>query len=238
MKTIIGVTVGRSTSDGYSYETINEYNLKAFMLSGAIPLMLPNTLEEELMDEYLEIIDGLCFSGGDDICPLMYGEDPIKEVKKIDHLRDEFEVKLFQKAAAKNMPVLGICRGCQIINVSSGGSLYQDINVQKDGTNGHMPKFASAGYAHHKVEIMKDSALYKILQTEEIPVNSYHHQAVKNIAQGYKVSALSKDGTIEAIESLNHSFILGVQWHPELLYKKYPVFLKIFEALVKNASKK
>ncbi len=237
MKPIIGVTVDRSTNDGYSYETINEYNLKAFMLSGAIPIMLPTIVEDELMDEYLKIVDGLCFSGGDDICPLIYGEDPINEVKEISHLRDEFEVKLFQKAAAKDMPVLGICRGSQIINVSSGGSLYQDINVQKDGTGGHMPKFASAGFTHHRVEIMKGSVLYSILQTEEIPVNSFHHQAVKNIAEGYKVAALSRDGTIEAIESVNHTFIVGVQWHPELLYERYPVFLKIFEALVKAAKK-
>ncbi len=237
MKTIIGVTVDRSTSDGYSYETINEYNLKAFMLSGAIPIMLPITEEDELMDEYLEIVDGLCFSGGDDICPLVYGEDPINEVKEINHLRDEFEIKLFQKAAAKDMPILGICRGSQIINVSSGGSLYQDINIQKEGTSGHMPKFVSAGFAHHRVEIMKDSILYKLLQTEEIPVNSFHHQAVKDIARGYKVAALSKDGTIEAIESVNHTFILGVQWHPELLYERYPVFLKIFEALADAAKK-
>lgn len=237
MKTIIGVTVDRSTSDGYSYETINEYNLKAFMLSGAIPIMLPTIVEDELMDEYLKIVDGLCFSGGDDICPLVYGEDPINEVKEINHLRDEFEIKLFQKAAAKDMPILGICRGSQIINVSSGGSLYQDINIQKEGTSGHMPKFVSAGFAHHRVEIMKDSILYKLLQTEEIPVNSFHHQAVKDIARGYKVAALSKDGTIEAIESVNHTFILGVQWHPELLYERYPVFLKIFEALADAAKK-
>ena len=237
MKPIIGVTVGRSTNDGYSYETINESNLKALILSGAIPLMLPITVEDELMDEYLEIVDGLCFSGGEDICPLIYGEDPIKEVKEIDHIRDEFEVGLFQKAAAKNIPVLGICRGSQIINVSSGGSLYQYINVQKDGTSGHMPNYNGAAYPHHKVQIKKDTLLYDILQTEEIPVNSYHHQAVKNVAEGFNVAAVSKDGTIEAIESVNHSFIIGVQWHPEILFERYPVFLKIFKALVKASSK-
>lgn len=237
MKPIIGVTVGRSTSDGYSYETINESNLKALILSGAIPLMLPITVEDELLDEYLKIVDGLCFSGGEDICPLIYGEDPIKEVKEIDHIRDEFEVRLFQKAAGKNIPVLGICRGSQIINVSSGGSLYQDINVQKDGTSGHMPNYNGAAYPHHKVQIKKDTLLYDILQTEEIPVNSYHHQAVKNVAEGFNVAAVSKDGTIEAIESVNHSFIIGVQWHPEILFERYPVFLKIFKALVKASSK-
>ena len=146
-------------------------------------------------------------------------------------------MKLFQKAAGKNIPVLGICRGSQIINVSYGGSLYQDINVQKDGTSGHMPNYNGAAYPHHKVQIKKDTLLYDILQTEEIPVNSYHHQAVKNVAEGFNVAAVSKDGTIEAIESVNHSFIIGVQWHPEILFERYPVFLKIFKALVKASSK-
>jgi putative glutamine amidotransferase len=100
-----------------------------------------------------------------------------------------------------------------------------------------MPKFESAKYGYHSVKIMKDSILYGILQTEEIKVNSYHHQAVRNIAEGYKVAALSKDGIIEAIESVNHSFIVGVQWHPEILFEKYPVFLKIFSTLVNAASR-
>jgi len=115
--------------------------------------------------------------------------------------------------------------------------LYQDINVQKDGTSGHMPNYNGAAYPHHKVQIKKDTLLYDILQTEEIPVNSYHHQAVKNVAEGFKVAAVSKDGTIEAVESVNHSFIIGVQWHPEILFERYPVFLKIFKALVKASSK-
>ncbi|HOW22178.1 MAG TPA: gamma-glutamyl-gamma-aminobutyrate hydrolase family protein [Sedimentibacter sp.] len=238
MKPIIGVTVDKIISDGYCYERINEYNLKALILSGAIPLMLPITGEDDLIDAYIEIVNGLLFSGGNDISPLIFGEDPIREVKVIDYDRDDFEIKLFKKAASKNMPILGICRGSQVINVAAGGSLYQDIYVQKDGTRGHKPEFESAWYPHHRVSITRDSILYNILQTEEISVNSYHHQAVKDLAQGYRVSALSKDGIIEAIESVNHSFIVGVQWHPEMMIEKYPVFLRIFEALVEAASKK
>ncbi len=238
MKPRIGVTVDKIISQGYCYESINEYNLKALILSGATPLMLPITGEDELIDEYLEIVDGLLFSGGHDISPLLFGEDPIREVKEIDHARDEFEIKLFKKAALKNIPMLGLCRGAQVMNVAAGGSLYQDIYVQKDGTRGHMPKFESARYPHHSVRIMKDSTLYNILQMEEIRVNSYHHQAVKETGQGFKVAALSKDGIIEAIESVNHSFILGVQWHPEIMIEGYPAFLKLFEALLKAASGK
>lgn len=238
MKPIIGVTVDKSISDGYGYEKINECNLIALMLSGAIPIMLPITGDDELIDEYLEIVDGLYFSGGNDISPLIFGEDPIKEVKEIDYSRDEFEIKLFKEAEAKNMPILGVCRGEQVMNVAAGGTLYQDIYVQRDGTTGHMPDFAYAGYAHHRVKIMRDSILYDILKIDEINVNSFHHQAVKDIAEGYKVTSVSRDGIIEAIESVNHSFVVGIQWHPEIMYERYPVFLKIFEALVKASKKR
>ena len=239
MKPIIGVTVDKTISDsGYSYERINECNLKALSASGAIPLMLPITEEDELIDEYLKIVDGLYFSGGNDISPLIFGEDPIKEIHEIDYSRDEFEIKLFNKAASKNMPILGICRGEQVINVAAGGSLYQDIYIQREGVNGHSPNFSSGGHAHHKVKIIKDSKLYHILQADELNVNSFHHQAVKNLAEGFKITAFSADGIIEATESVNHSFIVGVQWHPELMYERYPIFLKIFEALADACLKK
>lgn len=237
MKPVIGVTVDKSRSDGFNYETINECNLRALMLSGAIPLMLPITDDDELIDDYLHIVDGLYFSGGNDINPLIFGEDPIKQIGGIDYSRDEFEIKLFKKAAAKDMPVLGICRGEQVINVASGGTLYQDIYSQKEGTNGHSPTFSFGGYAHHKVKIAKGSKLYNILQTEETNVNSFHHQAIRDLAEGFTVTASSADGIIEGIESVNHSFIVGVQWHPEIMFDRYNEFLKIFEALV-QASKK
>ncbi len=238
MKPIIGVTLDKDSGEGFFYEKINECNLKALIASGAIPLMLPITGNDDLIDDYLNIVDGLYFSGGNDINPLIFGEDPIKEIGGIDYCRDEFEMKLFKKAAAKNMPVLGICRGEQVINVASGGTLYQDIYSQKEGTNAHSPKFSpSSTYAYHKVNIIKDSKLYNIFKTDEIGVNSLHHQAVKDVAKGFKITAYAADGTIEAIESEEHSFIVGIQWHPEIMFERYPEFLKIFEALV-QASKK
>ena len=200
--------------------------------------MLPITGKNEVIDEYLKIVDGLFFTGGNDIDPLIFGEDPIKQIGGIEYARDEFEMKLFKKAAEGNMPILGVCRGEQVINVGAGGTLYQDIYTQREGTNGHSPKFMSGGYAYHRVKIMKDSKLYKILEKEETNINSFHHQAVKDVAEGYKVTALSGDGIIEAIESENHDFIIGVQWHRELMFERYPEFLKLFEALVEAASKK
>lgn len=238
MKPIIGVTVDKTRGDGYNYQKINESNLNALTNSGAIPLMLPITGDDAMIDDYLNIVDGLYFSGGNDIDPLIFGEDPIKEIGGIDYSRDEFEIKLLRKAALKNMPILGICRGAQVINAALGGSLYQDIYAQREGTNGHSPKFSSGGYAHHRVKIEKDSRVYDILKTEEINVNSFHHQAVKRLAEGFKITAISEDGIIEAIESVNHSFLVGIQWHPEIMFERYPVFLKIFEALVNECLKK
>lgn len=238
MKPIIGVTVDKTTADGFGYQKINECNLKALIKAGAIPIMLPITDNDIIIDEYLNIIDGVYFSGGADISPLYYGEDPIKEIQIIDHDRDEFEIKLCKKAAAKNMPMLGICRGEQIMNVAAGGTLYQDIYVQKEKTMGHTPDFTQGTYVHHKVQIMENSMLHNILKLGEISVNSYHHQAVKDAASGFKVSATSGDGIIEAIESENLSFAIGIQWHPELMYERYSEFIKIFESFIKAATKK
>ncbi len=238
MKPIIGVTVDKIRGDSYNYQKLNECNLKALTDSGAIPIMLPITGDDALIGDYLNIVDGLYFSGGNDIDPLTFGEDPIKEIGAIDYSRDEFEIKLFRKAASKNMPILGICRGAQVINAAAGGTLYQDIYAQKEGVNGHSPNFSSGGYAHHKVKIIKDSKLYNILQNDKLNINSFHHQAVKDVAEGYKVTAYAEDGIIEAIESVNHSFVIGVQWHPELMFERYSMFLKIFEALVNACLKK
>lgn len=238
MKPVIGVTVSKGTTDGGSnYLRLNESNMKALIAAGAMPVMLPITGEDEIIDEYLDLVDGLYFSGGGDVDPLIFNEDPIKEMGNIDHRRDEFELKLFKKAAEKNMPILGICRGEQVINIGAGGSVYQDIHAQREGTKGHSPKSSSGNYAYHSAKIMKDTKLYSLLGTEEININSYHHQAVKEVADGYKVSALAKDGIIEAIESEKHDFIIGIQWHPELMFDRYPVFLKIFEGLVAAAKK-
>ena len=198
-KPVIGITVNKLHSDGYNYEQVNECNINAVIAAGAIPFMLPITGDDQLIDDYLDILDGVYLSGGNDINPLLFGDDPIKEIGEIGYSRDEFEVKLYKKASAKNMAILGICRGEQVINVGAGGDLYQDIYVQKEGVNGHSPKFSASGNTYHRVKIMKDSILYDILQKEEINVNSYHHQAVRNVAEGFKVSALSSDGVASRI---------------------------------------
>jgi putative glutamine amidotransferase len=134
-----------------------------------------------------------------------------------------------------DMPVLGICRGIQLMNAASGGTLYQDIYEQCEGVFGHNPMKTPVDSLYHTVKIEKGSKLHEIFQSDSLKVNSFHHQAVKRTASNFKVTALSPDGIIEGIEDRTRDFVVGVQWHPEDLSIKYPEFLKLFIKFVEHA---
>ncbi len=235
MKPVIGVTIIQELDSNNTYEKVNKANLNAIAYNGGIPIMLPITDNEEIIDRYVEMVDGIFFTGGNDINPLIFGEEPIRELGEIEFDRDEFEIKLYKKAAAANMPILGICRGMQLINVAAGGTLYQDIYTQRSGTNNHSPSLNFGGYEHHSISIRDNTKLFEILNTNEIKTNSYHHQAVKDIAEGFVATAFAKDGIVEGIESTNFNFVVGVQWHPEVMYEKYPVYSSLFKELIEAA---
>nr|WP_300093260.1 gamma-glutamyl-gamma-aminobutyrate hydrolase family protein [Sedimentibacter sp.] len=237
MKTIIGITTDKIMEDGFYYQKINESNLKAVYEHGGVPVILPVTDDDESIERYLSLVDGIYFTGGGDINPLLFGEEPIRQIGAIDYDRDTFEVKLYKHAALKNMPMLGICRGQQIMNVAGGGTLYQDIYAQRQNTNGHSPKFTLGGYEHHTVDLIRDSMIYNIFKTDKIKTNSFHHQAVKDVAEGYIATAFTEDGIIECIESSELEFALGVQWHPEIMFERYPLFCNIFNSFI-EASKR
>lgn len=236
MRPIIGVTVWKEQNNANVYEKVNEWNLKAIEDNGGVPVMLHITNNDEIIDEYLNMIDGMFFTGGSDISPLIFGEEPIIGLGEIEYDRDEFEIKLYNKAAEKNIPMLGICRGMQLMNVAAGGTVYQDIYSQRPGTNSHSPKIEFGGNEYHSVSIKENTMLYEILKTNEIKTNSYHHQAVRDAAEGYTATAYAKDGIIECIESTNLNFAIGVQWHPEVMYDRYPIFSNLFKAFI-NAAK-
>lgn len=233
MKPVIGVTTDSEYKNGYYYQRLNEWNLKSISDNGGIPLMFQITNDDEIIEKYLEMVDGVFFTGGNDVNPQCYGEDPIKGIGNLDCVRDEFEIKLYHKAVKKNIPILGICRGTQVMNVAAGGKLYQDINIQVQKANSHSYS-AFGAYEYHNVEIITDSRLYEILKVKEIKTNSYHHQSVKEVAKGYRPTAFAKDGIIECIESEELTFALGIQWHPEVMYDKLPVFADIFSAFIKQ----
>ncbi len=232
MKPIIGITTFYDRKPQKIYTAVSDSYVKSVILGGGIPILLPVVEEVEMADEYLDAIDGLLLSGGEDVCTMRYGENPIKEVEMFCPQRDDFEINLFIEALNRDMPVLGICRGLQVMNAALGGSLYQDIFTQVDNVLGHLPKKMPVDTLFHCINIMEGSRLESIFDSRNLRVNSYHHQAVKQVSEAFTATAFSTDNIIEAIEHKNKRFALGVQWHPEDLTIKYPHFIKLFEALV------
>ena len=194
---------------------------EAIKRAGGVPVIVPNIADDDLIDSYVEMCDGFLFTGGVDINPMIYNEEMILETKKYSFERDEFELKLLEKIRDINKPILGICRGMQLINSVYGGSLNHN-NPQNitDGT--------------HSIAIEKDSILFDIFGEKEI-VNSYHHQAVKDVAEGFRVTSRAKDGIVESMEWTGERYIHLVQFHPEMMIYKHEKFEKIFEDFVKRA---
>ena len=178
------------------------------------------------IENILDLINGLVITGGDfDISPILYGQSN-KNSKNEKLLRTSFELKLCEKSLKKNIPVLGICGGEQLINVSLGGTLIQDINSLKYKTLEH-EQLNPRNQTSHKVYIEPKTLLYKIIGENIINVNSAHHQAIDKLGHNLKVSGKSKDGIIESIESLNHKWCIGIQWHPEFLITQADQFIFI-----------
>ncbi len=237
MKPIIGVTARYLMDGRMTFSRVDIRNMNAIIDNGGVPVVLATTREEELMNQYIEMIDGLYFTGGIDISPLEYGEDPIPELKTTTPEHDYFEKLIYLKAAEQDMPILGVCRGVQLMNVAAGGSLYQDIYVQHEGTNDHNPTATSGVHPYHRVSINQETLLHKIFNRLELGVNTHHHQAVKKLGDGYIASGIASDGIVEAIESTKLTFAVGVQWHPEEMYEAYPEFNRLYRSFIEAADK-
>ncbi len=201
--------------------------------AGGIPIIFPLSADEELLDSLMDKCDGFLFTGGQDVSPELYQEEPLDCVEACK-VRDDMETLVLKKAIAEDKPILGICRGIQFINAALGGTLYQDLPTQhKSDVEHHQnPPYDRAV---HEVNISTDSPLYECLHTEVLPVNSYHHQAVKYIAPELTAMAFSTDGLIEAVYRKKSRFLWALQWHPEFSYKTDLNSMKIFNAFV-NAS--
>lgn len=233
MKPIIGITSNFKTINNRLNCALDYDYVNAVNEAGGIGLILPIITDEKLLDDYSQILNGLIFSGGEDIEPSYYGESSIEQIGTTCLDRDKCEMGLFKRAFEKKLPVLGICRGMQLINVALGGSLYQDIKTQIDKSLEHRSKEEMVGQPHHSIKVMEDSMLYRMLGVKETEVNSFHHQSLKDIGSGLKVTAISPKGIIEGVESEERAFLMGVQWHPEKLIGEYPVFNGIFDSFVK-----
>ncbi|CAH2212195.1 gamma-glutamyl-gamma-aminobutyrate hydrolase family protein [Tepidibacter aestuarii] len=232
MKPIIGITTFWEEKAKKSYDSVSHNYIKSVYSAGGIPVLIPLVEDEKVVNNYLKSVNGIILSGGEDVSPLIYGENPMEKVQLICEQRDIFEKELFLEALRLNIPVLGICRGLQVMNVALGGTLYQDINTQIENSLGHYQKDTPVNNLYHQVKIDNESILFDIFDEEKISVNSFHHQSIKKIGNNLKETAWSVDGVVEGIEHISKDFAVGVQWHPEDLATKYPDFLKLFKALV------
>ena len=203
--------------------------------TGGVPIMLPLTSDITELDQLIEMCNGFLFTGGHDVSPELYGEAALKGMVSSCRKRDEMELYILKKTIQADKPVLGICRGIQFINAALGGTLYQDIPTQYETVTEHHQK-PPYDIPVHKVNIIKDSPLYKCIAAEQIAVNSYHHQAVKDVSPNLKVMAVSEDGLVEALYMPEQSFLWAVQWHPEFSYKTDSNSRKIFQVFIEAAT--
>lgn len=217
-KPIIGITTWRRNLPTFLGEETDLYTLDPEYAScvehaGGLPILLGQHIPN--IDAYIEILDGLIISGGDDVDPSMYGEENLGESHVVNKQIDQFEVALIQQAQAKGIPTLGICKGFQLLNVAFGGKLLQDLHKaypDHPRTEGSPEYILSQ---RHPVRFTEDSLLSHIYGRQERMVNTIHHQCVHVLGKGFKAVGFSHDGLIEAIESTTEWFALGVQWHPE-----------------------
>jgi gamma-glutamyl-gamma-aminobutyrate hydrolase PuuD len=211
--------------------------IHAVQLAGGLPLMIPLSRDPDLLEDYFSTLDGLLLPGGMDVDPFHYGEEPHKLLEEVDPLRDETELYLARRALKEDVPTFGVCRGEQLLNVAAGGSLYQDIAAQSpQEVIRHFQEFAQE-WPSHSVEIKPDTLLASIVSDRRLRVNSYHHQAVRRLAPEFRIAATAPDGIVEAIESTRHTFVLGVQWHPELLVDQLDFNLALFRRHVEAAAR-
>ena len=201
--------------------------------AGGVPVLLPLFSPCVEVEEILNRFDGFLFPGGPDINPLLFGEETIAECGNIITERDRFELGLLPKILRSGKPVLGICRGIQVMNVALGGTLIQDIKTQAERAVeiGHYQK-AGDTVLTHSVKVEKNTLLYDIVGKERLTVNSFHHQALKVPGEGLTINASAPDGIIEAVSLAQHPFFLGVQWHPEHLYEVDMDAKKLWDAFV------
>lgn len=217
--------------------TLAEGYYQSVLKAGGVPVILPPYEETDALLQTLDRLDGIVLTGGADINPLYWGEEPVKELHGINPRRDRQELLLVRLAADRQIPILGICRGIQTITAALGGELYQDIHVQIEGTRIKHDQDLERSYASHTVQIVPNSLLHKLFGTDTIAVNSFHHQAVKEVPSGFRVCACATDGVIEAIESTEYKSILGVQWHPEcFILRGDECMMPLFEWLVHEAA--
>jgi putative glutamine amidotransferase len=233
MKPIIGITTDVDRMG--NLELPKAYS-EAIIRTGGIPLILPTGIEDDV-EQILSMLDGIVFSGGGDINPLLFNEEPHASLGEVTPSRDIVELKIASRALELDKPILGICRGAQILSIVAGGTIYQDIHNQYGKTVLQHSQIAPKEHCSHTVHVEQNSLLHSIVGSDTIQVNSYHHQSINQMPTGFRRSGVASDGIIEAIEGVGKKFVLGVQWHPEQLAMVGDSnSLKIFQRLIEMSS--
>jgi len=222
MKPRIGLTLRVSESSVY----LPRVYVKTVLEFGGIPFLFSDISSEEDVNRLVDSIDGLLIPGGGDIHPSFYGERPGGHLKGVYREKDFLDLTLVRKARSKGIPVLGICRGAQVINVAFGGTLYQHLKHRGVDHVQGLPY----EYPTHEIRILEGSFLHKLVGKETLKVNSFHHQAVKELGEGLKAVAWAPDGVIEAVEG--EGFLLGLQPHIEWLWRSDETWKKVFRAFI------
>ena len=232
---VIGLTTDSNDSDDRYMSTMT-YSA-AIERAGGLPLLLPYAVDHALIPQYVDLLDGICFTGGNDMNPVRYGEEWHPKVSKMDERREKFEFALIAEVEKRRMPALGICLGCQLMNVHRGGSLNQFLPDQaRDEALEHRRLAPGDSSRRHAVKLEPGTRLAAAIGKGEISVNTRHKQSVNRTGKGLRVIAKAPDGVVEAIEDPSHPFFMAVQWHPENLSSE-PEHLAPFKLLVEHARK-
>ena len=242
MKPVIGITCGNAP--GTSRRTVEapapiQYVQRPFIdcieQSGGIPLLLPCLEDRDTNESLMEMIDGLLIPGGVDADPRFFGGVPHAKIGTVDPEKDLLEIALIDGCSAAGKPVLGLCRGIQMIAIAFGGEIYQDLASEKPGAFNHMQN-SPMTFPSHDVQIETGTLLYELMGNQQVvPTNSSHHQAVNEIPEQFTISGRTSDGVIEGLEH-EDGLLLGVQWHPERTYDRDPWSRPLFDWLISTAA--
>jgi putative glutamine amidotransferase len=239
---VIGIPCGVYPDSWYTPTNGNAISyLRALEAAGGVPALIHLTRDADVLDAHYSRCDGLLLAGGEDVHPSFYGAVPHPRLGQPNPFQDEVEIALTRRAAAEGKPILGICRGVQLLNIALGGTLYQDILSEIPGALNHEESTMARSMAHlaHPILLDADSWLAGQLDAGELVVNTLHHQALRDVAPGLRVVARAPDGLVEAVEGTGSGLIVGVQCHPEELWEQADArWARVFGGFVEAARKR
>ncbi len=236
VKPVIGLF---SKIDNEEYKSVLlPENAEAIEVAGGLPILLPMVEDDSTIDSFIELCDGFFFTGGFDISPERYGEQIKPTCGEIELKRDELEFRALDKIIKTGKPILGVCRGMQLINAYLGGTLYQDIPTERPSEINHRQPREDRYVITHDILVEDNTPLKEIVKVDRIKGNTFHHQCIKTLGEGLKLSATADDGIVEGYFHATHPYLVGYQWHPERLVKLDDNNLKIFKSFISACKKK